>query len=158
MHPNIEQDWFIKTSLIYGAEVSFYYDDMTKSMYACSTTGVSCELKDFKDIYFYKDNKFILKMATPKTYIQSNPTVNRAIHYLETSLLFHVSAILVDRIAILLKDKKDILFVLHPEDMLYFFSYCDESNLQQKEMCIMKHADEFYFTHTDFVDLHRSFF
>lgn len=158
MHPNVEQHWFIKTSFIYGVEISFYYDDMTKTMYAFSSNGVSCTLTDFKDIHFYKNNQCVLKTVARSHYVNKTATIDGIMRYLEYPIFFHVSDVLVDKIFDLFKDKHNISFILHPKEMLYFFSYADGQDLEYREICIMQHDNEFYFSGTDFVDIHRSFF
>lgn len=158
MHPNVEQHWFIKTSRIYGVEISFYYDDMTKTMHAFSSNGVSCTLKDLKDIYFYKNNQCVLKTIARKLYVNETATIDGVMSYLAYPIFFHVSDVLVDKLFAMFKDKHNISFILHPKEMLYFFSYTDGPNLEQREICIMQHDNEFYFSGTDFVDIHRSFF
>lgn len=158
MHPNVEQHWFIKTSCVYGVEISFYYDDMTKTMHAFSSNGVSCTLTDFKDIHFYKNNQCVLKTVARKFYVNKYSTVDGIIHYLELPIFFHVSDVVVDRIFEIFKDKHNISFILHPKEMLYFFSYADGPDLECREICILQHDNEFYFSGTDFVDIHRSFF
>lgn len=158
MHPNVEQHWFIKTSCVYGVQISFYYDDMTKTMHAFSSNGVSCTLTDFKDIHFYKNNQCVLKTVARKHYVNETATIDGIMHYLEYPIFFHVSDILVDKIFAIFKDKHNISFILHRKEMLYFFSYADHPHLEQREICIMQHDNEFYFSSTDFVDIHRSFF
>jgi hypothetical protein len=158
MHPNVEQHWFIKTSFVYGVEISFYYDDMTKTMHAFSSNGVSCKLIDFKDIHFYKNNQCVLKTVARSYYVNQTATIDGIMRYLEYPIFFHVSDVLADKIFDLLKDKHNISFILHPKEMLYFFSYSDGPDLEYREICIMQHDNEFYFSGTDFVDIHRSFF
>lgn len=158
MHPHVEQHWFIKTSCVYGVEISFYYDDMTKTMHAFSSNGVSCTLINFKDIHFYKNNQCVLKTVARNFYVNANSTVDGIIRYLEYPIFFHVTDVLADTIFDRLKDKHNISFILHPKEMLYFFSYSDGPDLEQREICIMQHDNEFYFSGTDFVDIHRSFF
>lgn len=158
MHPNVEQHWFIKTSCVYGVEISFYYDDMTQTMHAFSSNGISCTLNDLKDIHFYKNNKCVLKTIAHRFYVNHNSTIDGIIRYLEYPIFFHVSDVLADKIFDMLKDKDNISFILHPKEMLYFYSYTDDTHLGLREICIMQHDNEFYFSGTDFVDIHRSFF
>ena len=158
MHPHVEQYWFIKTSCVYGVEISFYYDDTTKTMHAFSSNGVSCTLTNFKDIHFYKNNQCVLKTVARNFYVNANSTVDGIIRYLEYPIFFHVTDVLADTIFDRLQDKHNISFILHPKEMLYFFSYSDGPDLEQREICIMQHDNEFYFSGTDFVDIHRSFF
>jgi hypothetical protein len=158
MHPNVEPHWFIKTSRIYGVEISFYYDDITKIMYAFSSNGVSCTLTDLKDIHFYKNNQFILHTVARKSYVYQGASIDSVMYYLEQSIFLHVTDVLSDKIFDLIKDKHNISFILHPKERLYFFSYTDGHDLEYREICIMQHDNEFYFSGTDFVDIHRSFF
>lgn len=158
MHPNVEKHWFIKTSYVYGVEISFYYDETTKTMHAFSSNGVSCTLTDFKDIHFYKNNQCVLKTVARTSYVRQTASIDSVMCYLEYPIFFHVSDVLADKIFDIFKDKYNISFILHPKEMLYFFSYADGPDLEYREICIMQHDNEFYFSGTDFVDIHRSFF
>lgn len=158
MHPNVEQHWFIKTSCVYGVEISFYYDDMTKTMHAFSSNGVSCTLTDLKDIRFYKNNQFVLQTVARKSYVYQGASIDSVMYYLEQSIFLHVTDVLSDKIFHIIKDKHNISFISHPKERLYYFSYTDGHELEYREICIMQHDNEFYFSGTDFVDIHRSFF
>ena len=157
MNPNVEQHLFIRKSHVYGVEISFYYDTTTKTMHAFSNNGISCSLQD-ENIFFYKDNQPMLKTIVRKIYANKILTIDGIIGYLELSIFFHVNDVLANRIFGLLKDKHNISFNLYPKEMLYFFSYSDGPDLVKREICIMQHDNEFYFSGSDFVDLHRSFF
>lgn len=158
MHPYVEQCWFVRTSCIYGVEIKFYYDDKTKVMHAFSSNGVSCTLTDLKDIHFYKNNQCVLHTVARQSYVYQGASIDSVMYYLEQSIFFHVTDVLSDKIFDLVKDKYNISFISHPKERLYFFSYADGPDLEYREICIMQHENEFYFSGTDFVDIHRSFF
>lgn len=158
MLPKMEDYNFIKSSSTYGVQISFYYDRDINTAYAISANGISCELKNFKDIYFYKDDVCVLHTIARTAYVNSNyATIDAIVNYLEYPILFHVSPNIADKIFELLKDKKDISFTLHPKEMLYFFSYVDDDNVQ-KELGLLKYEDEVYFATTDFIERHRDLF
>lgn len=158
MHPHVEQYWFVRTSCIYGVEIKFYYDDITKTMHVFSSNGVSCTLTDLKDIHFYKNNQCVLHTIARQSYVYQGASIDSVMYYLEQSIFFHVTDVLADKIFDLMKDKYNISFISHPKERLYFFSYADGLDLEYREICIMQHDNEFYFSGTDFVDIHRSFF
>lgn len=157
MLPKMEDYNFIKSSSTYGVQISFYYDHDIKTAYAISTNGISCELKNFKDIYFYKDDVCVLQTIARTSHVNSNhATIDAIVNYLEYPIFFHINPEIAVKIFELLKDKKDISFTLHPKEMLYFFSYFDGDI--QKELVLFKYEDEIYFATTDFIERHRDLY
>jgi len=157
--PEMKKHLFIKTSFVYGAEISFYSNDNFSIIYAIANNGIACALKDLKDIYFYKNNICVLQTVARNTYVGPNSNIDAVTNYLEFPIFFHVEEDVAAKIFEFLKDKQNISFVLHPKEMLYFFNYKDAAEFSnQKEMGLLKYKGETYCSTTDDVKRHLTLF
>lgn len=158
MLPKFEQHHFVKTVSAYGSDISFYYDYDIQHFYAVGTNGVSCVLRDSSDLYFYKDDKFMLKIDPTKALMNGYSTIDTVMNRLQTFVFFHVSSFVADQLFSLFENKKNITFSFRPTERVYLFNYVDNDLGEEiQDMALFSYQNEMYFATTSFVDEHRNF-